>query len=217
MGSTVLTRIQDGVATLTLNRPQAMNAFDGDTARAIIDAVEAFAADPAVRVMVVGGEGESFSAGGDFNWVLTWPGLDAITRRVGADAMMGAVQAVYDFPKPSIARVHGVSFGLPMPGLLPTRREWQEQRDHVARAVKRLRRKGLEAEGHVLGTRNATKKILEWDAAKRALWLLPARRQRKLVAVVAVAAGQQTASILLLPTRQQPALSYGLAMRRRAQ
>jgi methylglutaconyl-CoA hydratase len=111
MGSTVLTRIQDGVATLTLNRPQAMNAFDGDTARAVIEAVEAFAADAAVRVMVVGGEGESFSAGGDFNWVLTWPGLDAITRRVGADAMMGAVQAVYDFPKPSIARVHGAAVG----------------------------------------------------------------------------------------------------------
>jgi len=111
MSSTVLTRIEDGVATLTLNRPLAMNAFDGDTARAIIEAVEAFGADPAVRVMVVSGEGRSFSAGGDFNWVLTWPGLDAITRRVGADAVMGAVQAVYDFPKPSIARVHGAAVG----------------------------------------------------------------------------------------------------------
>ena len=111
MSSTVLTRIEDGVATLTLNRPLAMNAFDGDTARAIIEAVEAFGADPAVRVMVVSGEGKSFSAGGDFNWVLTWPGLDAITRRVGADAVMGAVQAVYDFPKPSIARVHAAAVG----------------------------------------------------------------------------------------------------------
>ena len=61
----------------------------------------------------------------------------------------------------SIARVHGVAFGIPSPGLLPTRKEWQEQRDHVTRAVKRLGRKGIEAEGHVLGTRNATKKILE--------------------------------------------------------
>jgi methylglutaconyl-CoA hydratase len=43
--------------------------------------------------------------------VLSWPGLDAITRRVGADAMMGAVQSVYDFPKPSIARVHGAAVG----------------------------------------------------------------------------------------------------------
>jgi methylglutaconyl-CoA hydratase len=111
MNSTVLTRVDDGVATLTLNRPKAMNAFDADTARAIIEAVDSFTADPAVRVMVVGAAGRCFSAGGDFNWVLTWPNLDAITRRVGADAMMGAVQAIYDFPKPSIARVHGAAVG----------------------------------------------------------------------------------------------------------
>jgi methylglutaconyl-CoA hydratase len=107
----VKTAVADGVARLTLNRDERMNSFDGDTARAIVDAVEAFAADDAVRVLVVGSEGRAFSAGGDFDWVLTWPGLDAITRRVGADAMMGAVQAIYDFPKPSIARVHGSAVG----------------------------------------------------------------------------------------------------------
>jgi methylglutaconyl-CoA hydratase len=111
MGSKVKTAVADGVARITLSRPDAMNSFDGDTARAIVDAVEAFAIDERVRVLVLGGEGPTFSAGGDFNWVLTWPGLDAITRRVGADAMMGAVQAVYDFPKPSIARVHGAAVG----------------------------------------------------------------------------------------------------------
>jgi len=111
MTSTVLTRVDDGVATLTLNRPKVMNAFDAEDARAIIEATDLFAADPDVRVMVLGGAGKSFSAGGDFNWVLTWPNLDAITRRVGADAMMGAVQAIYDFPKPSIARVHGAAVG----------------------------------------------------------------------------------------------------------
>jgi methylglutaconyl-CoA hydratase len=107
----VKTAVAGGVARLTLNRADQMNSFDGDTARAIVDAVEAFAAADAVRVLVVGSEGRAFSAGGDFNWVLTWPGLDAITRRVGADAMMGAVQAIYDFPKPSIARVHGSAVG----------------------------------------------------------------------------------------------------------
>jgi methylglutaconyl-CoA hydratase len=107
----VKTAVAGGVARLTLNRADQMNSFDGDTARAIVDAVEAFAADDTVRVLVVGSEGRAFSAGGDFNWVLTWPGLDSITRRVGADAMMGAVQAIYDFPKPSIARVHGSAVG----------------------------------------------------------------------------------------------------------
>lgn len=111
MTSSVMTRLEAGVATLTLNRPREMNSFDADTARAIVEAVEGFAADPDVRVLVVAGEGPAFSAGGDFNWVLTWPRLDAITRRVGADALMGAVQAIYDFPKPSIARVHGATVG----------------------------------------------------------------------------------------------------------
>lgn len=111
MSEAVQTTVEDGVATLRLCRGKQMNSFDADTARAIRDAVESFAQDTAVRVMVLAGEGKVFSAGGDFNWVLGWPDLDAITRHAGADAMMGAVQAVYDFPKPSIARVHGAAVG----------------------------------------------------------------------------------------------------------
>jgi nucleotide-binding universal stress UspA family protein len=61
----------------------------------------------------------------------------------------------------SIARVHGVAFGMPNPGLLPTRREWSEQQALVEKAVKRLRRKGLDATGHVLGTRKSTKGICD--------------------------------------------------------
>lgn len=61
----------------------------------------------------------------------------------------------------SIARVHGVAFGLPNPGLLPTKAEWDEQRESVRKAVKRLRSKGLDADGHVVGTRKATKRICE--------------------------------------------------------
>lgn len=60
----------------------------------------------------------------------------------------------------SVARVHGVAFGLPNPGLLPTRQEWQDQRDLVAKAVKVLRKRGLSAEGHVVGTRKAAQRIV---------------------------------------------------------
>jgi nucleotide-binding universal stress UspA family protein len=61
----------------------------------------------------------------------------------------------------SIARVHGVAFGLQTPGLLPTKQEWDEQRLIVRRAVERLERKGIVADGHVVGTRKATKRILQ--------------------------------------------------------
>jgi nucleotide-binding universal stress UspA family protein len=61
----------------------------------------------------------------------------------------------------TIARIHGTGFGMPTPGLLPSKKEWAEQREIVSKTIRRLERKGLKADGHVLGTRNATKKILE--------------------------------------------------------
>ena len=66
----------------------------------------------------------------------------------------------------SIARVHGVAFGLPNPGLLPTKKELDEQRAIVDSATKRLKRKGLQATGHVIGTRKATARICEEATAK---------------------------------------------------
>lgn len=61
----------------------------------------------------------------------------------------------------SVARIYGTSLGLPMPGLLPTRQEWDAQRQLVADAVRALKSKGLRAEGHVVATRNPTKQILK--------------------------------------------------------
>ena len=60
----------------------------------------------------------------------------------------------------SVARVWGTSFGFPNPGLQPTRQEWKEQRAVVDGAVKALERSGVDATGHVLGTRKATKRIV---------------------------------------------------------
>jgi nucleotide-binding universal stress UspA family protein len=60
----------------------------------------------------------------------------------------------------SIARVWGTSLGLPNPGLMPNKGEWDVQRDLVAAAVKALKGQGIKAEGHVLATRKATKRIV---------------------------------------------------------
>ena len=80
-----------------------------------------------------------------------------------------AIARVVELAKPSdasvrvftIARVHGVAFGMQSPGLLPTKAEWAEQRSIVNKAVKRLERKGIETDGHVVGTRKSTKRILQ--------------------------------------------------------
>jgi nucleotide-binding universal stress UspA family protein len=84
----------------------------------------------------------------------------AIARVVALARPAGASVHVF-----SIARVHGVGFGMPNPGLLPTKAEWKDQRENIASAVKRLRRKGIEADGQVLGTRKTTKRICD-EAAK---------------------------------------------------
>jgi hypothetical protein len=60
----------------------------------------------------------------------------------------------------TVVRVWGTSLGLPNPGLLPTKKEWDEQRDVVRAAVEELKRRGVEATGHVLATRKATKRIV---------------------------------------------------------
>ncbi len=109
--SSILFAVDHGIATLTLNRPKAMNSFDAETARAMVDMLETFATDDRVRVLVVAGNGTAFSAGGDFNSVLTWPELNSIERGAAAGALMSAIQAIRDFPKPSIARVHGAAVG----------------------------------------------------------------------------------------------------------
>ncbi len=60
----------------------------------------------------------------------------------------------------AVARIHGVAFGLPSPWLRPSHIEWQELRDIVASAIKRLEQRGVEADGNILGTRKATKRIV---------------------------------------------------------
>jgi nucleotide-binding universal stress UspA family protein len=85
-------------------------------------------------------------------------------RRIPASAVEFAVQLARKAEAPVhvfiVARIWGSAFGLPHPGLMPTKREWQLQREFVAEAVDRLQRRGVEATGQVVSARNAGKRIL---------------------------------------------------------
>ena len=65
----------------------------------------------------------------------------------------------------TIARIYGVGFALPAPGLRPNRQEWQDQRESVANAIELLEQRGIEADGDILATRKATRRIV--GTAKR--------------------------------------------------
>ena len=61
----IKTTINNGVETITFNRPQALNAFDDDMYKAVADALSAAAKNDAVSVVILSGEGRAFCAGTD--------------------------------------------------------------------------------------------------------------------------------------------------------
>lgn len=93
-------------------------------------------------------------------------------RRIPAEAIEFAINLSRKSQAPvhvfMIARIWGSAFGLPHPGLMPTRREWKIQHDLVADAVDQLKRGGVEATGSVVSSRNAAKRILA-EAKRRRL------------------------------------------------
>jgi 2-(1,2-epoxy-1,2-dihydrophenyl)acetyl-CoA isomerase len=63
--SPVLLEVADGVATVTFNRPDAMNSLDVATKEALLDALHRVAGDPAARCVVLTGTGRAFCVGQD--------------------------------------------------------------------------------------------------------------------------------------------------------
>ena len=100
-----------GVATLWLARPDKHNALSQPMMEELTQAAARLGADPAVRVVVLAGEGASFCAGGDLAWMRAQMDADAATRRAGARTLAGLLSALNTLPKPLIARVHGNAFG----------------------------------------------------------------------------------------------------------
>ena len=100
-----------GVATLWLARPDKHNALSQRMMEELTEAAVQLGADPAVRVVVLAGEGASFCAGGDLGWMRAQMDADAETRRAGARTLAGMLSALNLLPKPLIARVHGNAFG----------------------------------------------------------------------------------------------------------
>ena len=111
MTDTVLYSIADGVATITLNRPQVMNALDLGMIQALRAAAERCAGDASARAVVVRGNGPAFLAGGDVSvFRAHLPSLPQLVRE-GARELHHAIGALRRAPKPVLASVHGAVAG----------------------------------------------------------------------------------------------------------
>lgn len=100
----------DRLATLTLNRPQSMNAMNGTMMKEIADALEGLQEEKGVQVLVIKGEGRAFSAGGDIKAMLDPNSpldIDLVMKDVSRLA-----KALYTLPMITIASVHGAAAGL---------------------------------------------------------------------------------------------------------
>jgi len=97
---------EDGLATLTMNRPHQRNALSTGLMSALRSELEAIAADPGVRVVVLAGAGPVFSAGHDLGEMV---GIDLDGAREVFDECVKLMLAIHDLPQPVIARVHGTA------------------------------------------------------------------------------------------------------------
>ena len=100
---------RDGViATLTFNRPQALNAIDVPMARAFLDAMRELAKDPTLRALVLRGSGRAFMAGGDLATLRGNPVQGAADLLVPLNE---ALELMTSIDAPVIAQIHGLATG----------------------------------------------------------------------------------------------------------
>ncbi len=111
MSHPLLSLREGPVARLRLNRPDLHNAFDAVLIAALTGALEAVGRDDGIRVVVLEGEGPSFSAGADLNWMRGMAAASEEANREDSLALARLMRTLDELPKPTIARVHGAAFG----------------------------------------------------------------------------------------------------------
>ena len=100
-----------GRATLTFNRPEIHNAIDDKQIVALHEALDGIAARDDVRVLVIAGEGRSFCAGADLNWMKRTATYSEEENLADAMVLARALNRLDTMPVPTVARVQGAAFG----------------------------------------------------------------------------------------------------------
>ena len=100
-----------GVAQVTMARPAVFNAFDEAMIAALDAAFERLEADPAVRVIVLAGEGRHFSAGADLQWMQRASAASLEWNVADARRFAGMLARIERCAKPTVARVQGAALG----------------------------------------------------------------------------------------------------------
>ena len=119
-GRHLIETFEDGIATLTMNRPEARNALSAEMSAGLEEAIPRLARDPAVRVVVLTGAGGAFCAGGDVKGFARAapPAGGGERSRPGFEQRVGGLRAstefcrvLHEMPKPTLAAIPGPAAG----------------------------------------------------------------------------------------------------------
>ena len=114
MSTDLIEQVKDGVAVLTLNRPDRLNAMSRPMLDALLEALPRLAEDPAVGVVVLTGAGRGFCAGGDVKAMAEGNELGGQTMEEKAQALRSRMETsrwLHEMPKPTIAMMRGPAAG----------------------------------------------------------------------------------------------------------
>ncbi len=107
MTESIDARLDQGVATLTFNRPDMGNVYDEDVLCALITALDDFAEDDSVRVLRIRGEGQDFCLGADPVWMKQIADSPRHESSLSAGQITRMLETLMHFPVPTLAEVQG--------------------------------------------------------------------------------------------------------------
>lgn len=107
MSTAIRLDMQGGVATVTLNRPEVRNAFNDAVIAELSEVFTRLGEDDVVRAIVLAAEGPAFCAGADLNWMRRMADYTREENLADAEQLAFMLRALYECPKPTLARVQG--------------------------------------------------------------------------------------------------------------
>ena len=102
---------ETGIATLTLNKPAVRNAFDDVLVQELLEKLNILVKNAAVRLLILRGTGDHFSAGADLHWMRRMVKQSRTENQADALALAHLMHRLYTFPTPTLVAIQGSVFG----------------------------------------------------------------------------------------------------------
>ena len=110
----VLSKVEDGIMSIVLNRPEKLNAINSIMRRRLLNLLEEARSEPSIRVVLLSGNGKAFCAGADIEGLLAIASTNSLEERISIsdqDPLIQIGMEIIDMDKPVIAMIHGYCLG----------------------------------------------------------------------------------------------------------